>query len=745
MNPDLKILHRYLLAGSLVVLTLLAALGFINYYITAEFLLETSPTATVINLAGRQRMLSQKLVKEVLLLSRENIPLPEKQILLDRAGATAAQMVRVHDGLQTGNITLNLPANSSEINRQRFRQIAPHISTILKRMSALSKMNAGNRLADEIPPWLIRDLVDSTDNYLESMDEIVAQYASEASQRANYYSWLIFWIVTPLVVGLMLAVMLLYRPIIRRIRGSFEDLEIAHERLQSESAELKKSEQERMLLAGAVEHAAEGILITDPEGALIYINPALERLIGNAKNELLGKSVETLLNGEENSEKFDKEIWPEIRKSGSWNGRLLHMGRNSRKIEVELSVSPIFDQESSLCHYIGIVRDVTHELELEGQLRQSQKMEAIGALAGGIAHDFNNILTPILGYADLAERALAEGTREADYLSKIRNSAFRARDLVSQILLFSRKSEAKKQPIQLKPIIEEVLDLIRSSFTGSVQIQSDLRSDTFPVMADISAMHTVLMNLCVNAGQAMPDGGNLTVILDTPPSTPMNDSSAKQYLRVSVSDTGIGMSEAVRARIFEPFFTTKEIGKGTGLGLSTVYGIVKGLGGFLRVESEEGQGSTFQVILPAADTYLEEPVSESKLPRLPDTANVLVVDDEFEIGQYTREALELLGWRVTVFDHSREALQVFQDEPDAFDIVMTDLNMPGLKGDELGQALRRIRSKIPILLMTGDPQSLTDGFIESAIFDGYLIKPFSLDEMVRAITGAMENQHREGL
>ncbi len=232
MNPDLKILNRYILAGSLVVLTLLAALGFTNYFITAEFLLETSPTATVINLAGRQRMLSQKLVKEVLLLSRENISDPEKQILLDKAAATAAQMARMHEGLQIGDITLNLPANPSEANTQRFRQIEPHFSTLLDRISALRKMNERGRLGDETPLWLIRDLVVSANDYLKLMDEIVAQYAFEASQRANNYSWLIFWIVTPLVTGLMLAAILLSRPILRRIRRSFEELEIAHDRLR---------------------------------------------------------------------------------------------------------------------------------------------------------------------------------------------------------------------------------------------------------------------------------------------------------------------------------------------------------------------------------------------------------------------------------------------------------------------------------------------------------------------------------
>ncbi len=382
----------------------------------------------------------------------------------------------------------------------------------------------------------------------------------------------------------------------------------------------------------------------------------------------------------------------------------------------------------------------------EKQLRQAEKMEAIGSLAGGIAHDFNNILTPILGYTEILMRTVQKTDHVYTYMQEIHRASNRAKELVNQILTFSRKTEKEGHPIHLIPIVKEVLVLIRAALPENIEINRVIKTEEDVVLADPTQIHQILMNLCTNAGHAMKaKGGILEVRLSdfviTGRSNEYPGLNPGRYIRISVKDTGTGMDKTILGRIFEPFFTTKERGEGTGMGLAVVHGAVTSMKGTITVETEEGKGSTFHVILPLIEKKEEEEI-EKEEPLPTGTECVMFVDDEPEITRMAGEMLGALGYTPVLINHGIDAVRMFESNAEYFDLIITDQVMPGMRGLELIQKVRKIRPDIPIILCTGFSDTFAQQQAEKLGIGGILMKPIIMKNLADIIRGALSGRNK---
>ncbi|KGM43803.1 hypothetical protein JY97_04875 [Alkalispirochaeta odontotermitis] len=394
---------------------------------------------------------------------------------------------------------------------------------------------------------------------------------------------------------------------------------------------------------------------------------------------------------------------------------------------------------------IGIARDITDELAMEDHLRQAQKMEAIGTLAGGIAHDFNNILSAILGYSELALADLPADDATRIKMEAIHSSGERARDLVAQILAFSRKDEQVRSPVKLHLIIEDALKLLRPAIPTTIDIQTQLNSKCL-VLGNPSRLHQIIMNLCTNAYQAMLETGgtlkiNLSEILMAGDAAAKARIPAGSYGKLIVSDTGMGIPPADIERIFDPYFTTKEKGKGTGLGLAAVHGIVNSHGGAILVESKVGQGTRFNVYLPLASKQrVMQEQAESRI--VGGHEKILLVDDENNTLEVEKEMLKKLGYIVAARNSAADALALFAGQSDQFDLVITDMTMPKMTGDKLTGELRKIRPDIPVILCTGYSELIFKEKAESLGIRGFMMKPVTMQQLSVMIRSVLDNTGR---
>ena len=522
-----------------------------------------------------------------------------------------------------------------------------------------------------------------------------------------------------------------------RMSGSLQDI-----------TDLKEAEQERARLAMATEQAAEAILIMDAAGEIIYVNPAFEIMTGFSPEEIAGKNFQSL-NFDEKEDNAYTEAWIQVEKGETWSGRFINKRKDESFFHVEATVAPIKNAAGDIRNFVSVQRDVTQELKLEEKLRQSQKMESIGTLAGGIAHDFNNILTSIIGFAELALDEAEKGSFQFQNLNEVLIAGNRAKDLVRQILTFSRQSEQELKPLQISLIVKEAFRLLRASIPSTVDMKQNIRSNSL-VMGDPTQIHQVVMNLCTNAAHAMEEkGGTLKLSLvdvniegcepDLPGNLPPGE-----YLRLSVTDTGHGMSADVVDRIFDPFFTTKEQGKGTGMGLSVVHGIVKACKGEIAVSSVLRKGTRFDIYFPVAERGIFVP-SET-IDNLPTgTERILMVDDEEQIVRMGERFLSKLGYAVTSITDSTEALRLFLSEPDRFDLVITDMTMPRLTGTRLSEKMLEVKPELPIILCTGFSASVDEKTVDAIGIKGFLSKPMIKKEMAVTIRKVLENAETDRL
>ncbi len=488
-----------------------------------------------------------------------------------------------------------------------------------------------------------------------------------------------------------------------------------------------------------MESMKEPVYICTPDFRIEYMNQAMINRVGeNAVGRRCFKALHNL------SERcpwccFDQPFnrCYEINIVSPKDGRLFN-----------ISNSPIVHENGSVSK-MTIYRDVTQKKKMEAQLRQSQKMEAIGTLAGGIAHDFNNILSGIFGFSQLAEMHLDDPERVKADLKNIVKGAARATQLIEQILTFSREVDSKKQCLQLSVIVKEALKLIRSTIPATIEMKERIRSEAL-VFADPIQMHQVIMNLCTNAYHAMSNsGGEMAVRLDEvyrsdPDDAPADSSEREKYLEFEVSDTGHGMDENIIAKIFDPYFTTKTRGKGTGLGLSLVRGIIEDHGGTIHVNSVLGKGSTFIIHLPIVEQPRRanmENRPEAKIPK--GTESVLFVDDEISIRTFMQDFLGHYGYKVTVSENGEEALKKFKQDPHKFDMVITDMTMPKMNGDQLVLKIHDIRKDLPIILCTGYSEKIDKDLAKKIGISKFIQKPIAGRELCFLIRGALDNKTGE--
>ena len=466
---------------------------------------------------------------------------------------------------------------------------------------------------------------------------------------------------------------------------------------------------EYMLLASVIEQAKEGIFLFDGEGVIKYVNPAVESITGRPPQAMIGHNINTL-EYQEYNRIFYEAIMKAISRGEENAGRFLYKRKDGVMLEIDVNIWSVSDSSGTVISYAALARDVTHEVQLERQLRQAQRMEAIGTLAGGISHDFNNSLASIITCSEMALDEVPAGSPLQELLDVILKSGLRSKNLVKQILTFSRQGEQERQEVQVELIVNESLKLLRASLPASIEIRADLGREPGRVFADPTQIHQIVMNLCTNAVHAMrgqPHGvmeirlENVDVGPDSSLVVGLGTLAPGRYLRLTVKDSGHGMDAKVMERIFDPFFTTKTLAEGTGLGLSVIHGIVRNHGGTITVVSEPGRGAEFCVYLPRTDTVMAVEAADRCAASTAGSECILLVDDEESLAFASQKMLNRLGYQVVAWSDPRKALQMFRSEPDRFDLVITDQTMPHMNGTELARELTCIRPDIPIILCTG--------------------------------------------
>lgn len=513
--------------------------------------------------------------------------------------------------------------------------------------------------------------------------------------------------------------------------------------------EQKRTHESEARLAAIVESSDDAVISADLDGKIISWNPGAERLYGYTQAEALGKSPSfTTAPGE--SIEMDAIIRDATTAGVTAHFETARIRKDGRKVLVSVGVSPIRDKDGKIIGAAGISRDVTEHRRLEDEFRQAQKMEAIGRLAGGIAHDFNNILTAISANAELAMADLPANHPVREDLAEIRRAGTRAAALTRQLLAFSRKQVLQPQTINLNTIVHSVEEMLHRVIGEDVTLVPDLTPNISFVRADPTQLEQVLMNLAVNARDAMPRGGRLTIAtrnVETADKALLAEGmSPGSYVLLEVSDTGIGMDAKTRARIFEPFFTTKDPGKGTGLGLSTVYGIVRQSGGFITLESERDKGTSFKLYFPQAEESSRKhgPNSGEHPEVRGGHETLLLVEDEAAVRTPLKRALERLGYRVLAAANGIEALSIARTAESPIHMLVSDVVMPGMGGRELADSLRALDPSLPVLFMSGHSDDAVASHGSLAMGAAFMAKPFAIRSMVqriREVLDAVEQQN----
>jgi two-component system cell cycle sensor histidine kinase/response regulator CckA len=506
--------------------------------------------------------------------------------------------------------------------------------------------------------------------------------------------------------------------------------------------ERKRAEKERLRLATAIEQSAENIIITDVEGTIQYVNPAFERTTGYTREEAIGRNPR-FLQGENHDVRFYEEMWEALTSGKVWTGHLVNRKKDGTPYDEEATISPVKDASGKLVNYVAVKRDVTNEILLEKQLRQAQKMEAIGTLAGGVAHDFNNLLQVVLGYSDLLllEKDPQDPDREG--LLAIRQAGRDGAGLVKRLLTFSRKVGVKPRPTDLNQGVRRVREMLYRTIPKMIDIELFLADDLKTINADPGQMDQVLLNLAVNARDAMPEGGRLTiqtenVTLDEEYCSTLLDVQPGGYVLMTVSDIGHGMDKDVVEHIFEPFYTTKETGKGTGLGLATVFGIVKSHEGYINCHSKPGAGTTFKIYLPVMESVTEPEVTISTETPALGTETILLVDDDDRVRNLAEKTLTLNGYKVLTAVNGLEALAFYREKKARISLVILDLIMPKMGGNQCLEELLKIDPGLKILVASGySVNGPTKDALEAGAV-GFLSKPFEVEELLRAVRKALD-------
>jgi PAS domain S-box-containing protein len=504
----------------------------------------------------------------------------------------------------------------------------------------------------------------------------------------------------------------------------------------------KTSEKELRRLAIVIENASESIIITDNNGNIQYINPAFEKITGYNKEEVKGKNPGILKSGK-HDRIFYRELWDTITEGNVWKGNIINKKKNGTLYESEASISPINDDTGKITNYVMVKRDITQEKRLENQLRQAQKMEAIGNLAGGIAHDFNNILGAIIGFTEITLAEFPDNNLIQKNLQTVLKAGNRAKELIEQILTFSRHTENRRSLIRISTVIKEAVKLMRASIPTTIEIRQNIKAETSVILADPTQIHQILINLCTNAAYAMKENGGIMEIslenfdFDGKDMEIYNGLKPGPYVKLTVKDTGRGMEKKIVDRIFEPYFTTKKPGEGTGMGLAVVHGIIKSHGGEIVVDTRPGIGTVFNIYLKRIKSEVKEEIIQEEKPPI-GTEKILMVDDEQDLVSTNEYILKLLGYKVITTSSSIEALEIFREKPCNIDLVITDQTMPGMTGLQLTKEMLKIRSDMPVILCTGFVENI-ENIISSGI-KALIKKPVTMMELAKTVRKVLDKK-----
>ena len=503
------------------------------------------------------------------------------------------------------------------------------------------------------------------------------------------------------------------------------------------------------LMQTAIEAAPSGIVIADALGRIEWVNTAFTAMTGHSLDQVAGKKTSLLKSGRQGPAFYD-ELWETISRGRIWSGDLQNQRRDGSIYWEHMVIAPVIGADGSINHYVAIKQDISTQKDMERQMARTQRLESIGLLAGGIAHDLNNVLAPILMAMDLFKLRYTDPTDQSR-LELVRKSAERGAGIVRQVLTFARGVDGERMPLQPQHVVKEVRNLLQETLPRNIEIVLDLAADLPPLLGDPTQLHQVLVNLGVNARDAMPDGGLLTISASTQKvARPFISQSglavaAGDYVVLSVRDTGGGIPPEILDRICEPFFTTKSRGSGTGLGLSTVMGIVRGHGGGLDIMSRVGNGTEVRILLPAAPAQRVEEIGSRIASTLAGEGRaILVVDDEEPVRAVTGMALDLHGFTHVDAADGREALDVFEQDPDRFAAVILDHMMPRLGGAEVAARIKKLRPGLPIISTSGllaegeqDGQAKTN---HPRYGDFSLTKPFTQGDLMEALARVLASK-----
>ncbi len=515
----------------------------------------------------------------------------------------------------------------------------------------------------------------------------------------------------------------------------FQYVAIRYEITQRKLAEERIRQQ-----ASLLDKAQDAILVCDLNFQVLYWNKGAERMYGWPSAEAFGRHIADLVNG---GDRRDVEaVRSALETLDEWKTEVRQARRGGERLIVETRWTLVRNEKGEPDYFLIINTDVTEQKRAEEHLLRAQRMESIGTLAGGIAHDLNNILSPIMMAVDML-RLQDPDPGTARWLKMIKENSERGADLIKQVLTFARGMTGERIPVQLKHLIKELIGVLKETLPRSITLDFEIEPELWTISADPTQIHQVLMNVCINARDAMPGGGRLSI---SAANTTVDDNYARMnidalpgnYVLLTITDSGVGMSHDVVKRIFDPFFTTKDVGEGTGLGLATTMTIVKSHGGFINVYSEAGKGSRFSVYLPTADTGHQPAVSGSAaaLPRGRGEM-VLVVDDEENIRDAAEATLTQFGYSVATAADGAEALAVFAEERGAVKAVLTDMAMPHMDGLALVRALKRLDPAIPIIAMSGLVNEAQSVELETTGVKAFLAKPFTAEKLLSSIAEAL--------
>ncbi len=536
----------------------------------------------------------------------------------------------------------------------------------------------------------------------------------------------------------------------RRKDGTYFLAEISLKRLASglwqgiftDVSDRRKSEEQLRMLSQAVEQSQVSIIVTDVLGHIEYVNPKFTKATGYTFEEVRGKNPRFLKSGYTSAEEY-KKLWDTIMTGAPWRGEFHNKKKNGELFWEDAVISPIRDERGTITHFLAVKEDITDRKTLEQQVFHTQRMDSLGTLAGGIAHDLNNVLAPIL----LSVQSLLRKTEDPTgrkLLTNVEQSAQRGKEIVKQVLNFARGGTGEKTLLQLRHSLSDLEHMVHETFPRSIQFKTDFPKDLWTVMADPTQLHQIFMNLCVNARDAMPQGGTLTLsaknfMVDQSFSQMQLGARPGPYVVVSVADTGTGIPRDRLSRIFDPFYTTKELGKGTGLGLSTVHTQVKNHGGFVRVESTPREGSTFSVFLPAQVS--KESVERSRVVEIIPQGNgevILIVDDERSLLESAKIVLEVNGYQVLTAEDGTEAVTVMAGRKQKIDLAIVDMMMPYMDGTATIRSLKKIDPTVKIIASTGAIADSKHELIEP-LLTAFLPKPYTAERLLSVIKKALES------